>query len=324
MWQLYEARALERMALSSGGSAQPLRLQELLSDALEDESLELRFELRGEWHDVNGEAASAPEQTSDRCMVEVGGAAILCDPGLRAHPRLVRAAGTWVAMSSERDRLSALLKDSLREVEASRHRLAAATATERRRIERDLHDGAQQRLVTLRVQLELVEEQLDRDPEAGVKRLRELGPSVDAVIDDVRSLARGIYPPLLADAGLVEALRAVGAREAMPVKIEADGVVRYPVEIESAAYFCCLEALQNAAKHSGAKSVTIAINSDPELLKFAVHDTGCGFVFDRRNGGSGLTNMRDRLAAVGGRLEVDTAPSAGTCVSGEVAVDTSG
>ncbi len=321
LWQLYEARALERMALSPSDGAPPAQLQELLADALQDDSLELRFETDGEWRDAFGSPARPPDLARDRCVVEVGSAAIVCDPGFRAHRRLIRAAATWVEMSNERERLTRLLGDSLHEVAASRHRLATATASERRRIERDLHDGAQQRLVTLRVQIALVDEELKRDPVEGARRLRELGPSVDAVIDDVRSLASGIYPPLLADAGLVEALRAVASRAVMPVTIEADRPQRYPLEIESAAYFCCLEALQNAAKHSGAPSVTIAISSDAELLRFTVRDAGRGFRRNGSNGGSGLTNMRDRLAAVGGRIEIEASPGAGTCVTGEVPVD---
>jgi signal transduction histidine kinase len=320
LWQLYEARALERLALSQAENVSPARLRELLAEALEDASLQLRIRVGGGWRDEAGAPVDAPSTAADRCVVEVEDAAIICDPGLNSHRRLVRAAGTWVAMATERERLTRMLNDSLHAVEDSRRRLATAAATERRRIERDLHDGAQQRLVTLRVQLELVEEELRRDPGSGTERLRELGPSIDAAIDDVRSLARGIYPPLLADAGLAEALRAVALREALPVTVDAGHVVRYPLEIESAAYFCCLEALQNAAKHSGAASVKVTISSDRDHLRFTVDDAGSGFAQNGRNGGAGLTNMRDRLAAVGGRIEIESEPGVGTRVSGEVPI----
>jgi signal transduction histidine kinase len=321
MWQLYEARALERMALSPTIAAPPARLEQLLREAFEDPSLELRFAVKDGWTDAGGARTAPPSSEPDRCVVEIASGAIVCDPGLSAHTRLVRAAGTWVAMATEREHLTHMLSDSLHDVEDSRRRLATATATERRRIERDLHDGAQQRLVTLRVQLQLVDEELEHDPAAGARRLRKLGSSVDAAIDDVRSLARGIYPPLLADAGLAEALRAVAARETLPVTVQVDNSARYPVEVESAAYFCCLEALQNSAKHSGAGGATVAISSAPDLLRFTVSDTGRGFERNGRNGGAGLTNMRDRLAAVGGRLEIESVPGSGTKVTGEVPVE---
>ena len=279
LWQLFEARALEQLALSPALAAPPARLQRLLGDAFGDPTLELRFEEGGVWRDANGEPVAAPPNTGERCVVSVEGGAIVCDPGLKTHERLVRAAGSWVAMATDRERLNRLLRGSLRDVEESRRRLETAAATERRRIERDLHDGAQQRLVTLRVQLELIDEELARDPVAGARRLRELGPGIDAAIDEVRSLAGGIYPPLLADAGLAEALRGVALREALPltVAVEVNEPLRYPLEIESAAYFCCLEALQNATKHSGAEAVTVEVDAAPDLLRFVVHDAGRGF-----------------------------------------------
>jgi signal transduction histidine kinase len=321
-WQLREARALERLALASTSSAGPEELQRMLSVALEDPTLEVRYRDDGGsgWRNVHGERVAAPRELADRCVVELGTgdatAAILCDPALKGQRRLVEAAGSWIGASIEQQRLNGLLEVTLHEVEESRRRLATAAATERRRIERDLHDGAQQRLVTLRVELGLVGEELKRDPVAGQRRLRELGTSIDAAIDDVRSLAHGIYPPLLADAGVAEALRAVALREAMPVTVDADDGARYPLEVESAVYFCCLEALQNAAKHSAGSSVEIEIHSEGDALRFEVRDDGRGFAAGRDNGGAGLTNMRDRLAAVGGRLSVESAPGSGTRVIG--------
>jgi signal transduction histidine kinase len=327
-WQLHEARALERLALTSVSATDPEELQQLLGQALGDPSLEIRYRAQGPgpgWHDVHGRPTTSPDESTDRCVVRIGGegeelAAILCDPALKDQLGLVEAAGTWIEAAVERQRLTALLNASLRDVEGSRRRLATAAASERRRIERDLHDGAQQRLVTLRVQLELAAEELKRNPDDGARRLRELGPTVDGVIDEVRSLARGIYPPLLADAGLSEALRAVAAREAMTVTLEVENGVRYPLEVESAVYFCCLEALQNSAKHSGTTSVAIALVSGVDELEFEVRDGGAGFTPSTDNGGAGLTNMRDRLAAVGGVLVVDSSPGGGTRIKGEVPV----
>jgi signal transduction histidine kinase len=329
-WQLREARALERLALASTSSAGPEELQRMLSVALEDPTLEVRYRDNGGggWRNVHGERAAAPRESDDRCVVGLGNgdatAAILCDPALKGQRRLVEAAGSWIGTSIEQQRLNSLLEVTLHDVEESRRRLATAAATERRRIERDLHDGAQQRLVTLRVELGLIGEELKRDPVAGQRRLRELGTSIDAVIDDVRSLAHGIYPPLLADAGLAEALRAVARREALPVTVGADNGTRYPLEVESAVYFCCLEALQNAAKHSAASSVEIQIHAEGDGLRFEVRDDGQGFMFGNQNGGAGLTNMRDRLAALGGRLSVESAPGRGTRVIGSAPAEVVG
>ncbi len=320
LWRLHGARALERLAHSAESRESPARLQALLGEALDDPSLEILYRFDGGWR--RSDRSVAPDPTSagqhgERCVVELPTAAIVCDPALENQRAMVEAAAAWVTVSTERERLNRLVSDSLRDVEESRHRLATAAAAERRRIERDLHDGAQQRLVTLRVQLGLIEEDLEQDPAGGAERLHQLGASVEAVIDDVRSLARGIYPPLLADAGVVEALRAVAAREAMTVHIDADEPRRQPLEVESAVYFCCLEALQNAGKHSGASSASIRIEFSDEELRFSVRDEGHGFDASKGARGAGLTNMHDRLAAVGGRLEIESS-SAGTCVRGTV------
>jgi signal transduction histidine kinase len=324
-WQLYSARALQSLA-DDGGSPTLDALRERLAAALGDPTLEIRYpvaDANGGWRNASGRPAPVPDQSTDRCVVSIETregplAAIVCDPALEDHRALVEASASWIRAGMERERLTAALNASLRDVEASRRRISAAGASERRRIERDLHDGAQQQLVTLRIQLELVADELERSPHDAARRLRELGPSIDAVIEEVRSLARGIFPSLLADAGLGEALRAAGARATLPVTVEADGL-RYPLEVESAIYFCCLEALQNAAKHAGASAVSIDLKSTDDRLHFAVQDDGHGFdPLDASHNGSGLTNMNDRLAAIGGRLVVESAVGRGTRITGEV------
>ena len=191
-------------------------------------------------------------------------------------------------------------------------------------MERDLHDGAQQRLVALRVRVELAGELMGEDPGRGATLLGELGSELEEALDEVRSLARGIYPSLLADRGLVEALRAAGRRHPVPTTIDADGVGRYPPELERAVYFSCLEALQNSAKHaSGASTVSITL-VDNGALRFAVRDDGIGFVVADIRSGQGLTNMRDRLAAVGGELTIESAPGEGTTVFGVIPLTRSG
>ena len=169
------------------------------------------------------------------------------------------------------------MSSSLAEIDESRGRIQAAADDERRRIERDLHDGAQQRLVALRIKLELAEELVREDPARGLPRLHLLGDEVTETLDEIRSIARGVYPSLLAERGLPEALHAAALRAPTETRVSPDGVGRYPQAVESAVYFCCLEALQNAAKHApGASRVTVELHED-DRLRFEVSDDGEGF-----------------------------------------------
>jgi signal transduction histidine kinase len=189
---------------------------------------------------------------------------------------------------------------------------------ERQRIERDLHDGAQQSLVALRIRLELAGELLRESPVGAERVLGELGAEVDAALEQVRSLARGIYPSVLSDRGLRDALRAAALRSPVRNTVDMDGIGRYPREIETAIYFCCLEAMQNAMKHAGGvKTISVSVAAKDDL-RFEVRDDGAGFTEDEMRVGAGLTNMHDRLAAVGGLLRIRTSSGKGTSVSGAV------
>ena len=211
---------------------------------------------------------------------------------------------------------NAALIDELR---ASRRRLVEAQDAERRKIERNLHDGAQQQLIALTIQLRLLEESAD-DPAA----VRQLAPSVKdgvrAALDNLRDLARGIYPPLLADQGLVPALQAQARKAALPVEIDADGVGRFPQDTEAAVYFCTLEALQNIAKYASASRATVRLSCSGGSLRFTVTDDGAGFDTARTRHGSGLQGMSDRLAALGGALHVRSQPGHGTTLTGQLPV----
>jgi len=209
------------------------------------------------------------------------------------------------------------------EVTRSRARLVDAFELERRRIERDLHDGAQQRLVALRIELELAEELVRKDPARGADRLHELERTVDEALEEVRSLAHGVYPPVLADQGLAEALRAAAQKSPVHVHIAAEAVRRYTPEIESAVYFCILEALQNVLKHAeGARNVSVSLDGRGRAeLRFVVRDDGAGVAGDIV-AGTGITNMNDRIAAAGGVMDVTTTVHVGTTVSGYVPTPT--
>jgi len=204
-----------------------------------------------------------------------------------------------------------------RELEASRRRLVSASDEERRRIERDLHDGAQQHLVALAVGLNLASGMLEDDPKAAAEMLAQLKSSVRDTIEELRSLAHGIYPPLLRDGGLEAALRAVAGRSPLDVVVETSVGRRSP-EVEAAVYFCCLEGLQNATKHAPGSSVTIRAWTEEGGLTFEVADDGPGFDPDSVTHNAGYTNMADRLGAIGGRVEWRSTPGAGTTVAGTI------
>jgi signal transduction histidine kinase len=208
------------------------------------------------------------------------------------------------------------------ELQESRARIVAAGDAERRKLERDLHDGAQQHLVAMSVKLRLVRDAIDDDPEDARELLAELASDIQEAVQELRRLAHGIFPPLLTSGGLPDALPHAASRAALPTTVELTDVARYPTEIEAAVYFCCLEALQNAGKHAGPDATaTVRVWRDGSELRFEVADTGPGF--DPTGGasaGHGFVNMADRLGAVDGRLTVDTAPGAGVRVHGRLPV----
>jgi signal transduction histidine kinase len=212
----------------------------------------------------------------------------------------------------------------IEDLRASRQRLVTAQDEERRRIERNIHDGAQQQLVALAVQLRLLEQQVERDPGAAREAAGRLRAAAAEALEDLRDLARGIYPPLLADQGLRAALEAQARKAPLPVAVEADGVGRYPREAEAAVYFCCLEALQNAAKHAGASRILVRVAPEDGELRFTVEDDGRGYDPPTTPRGSGLQNMADRIEALGGSLEVRSSPGRGTAVTGRLPAPSGG
>jgi len=203
----------------------------------------------------------------------------------------------------------------IEDLRASRQRLVAAQDEERRRLERNLHDGAQQDLVALAIKLRLAGAAADEDPAQTKEMIGELQADAAAALENLRDLARGIYPPLLADLGLVAALNAQARKSPVPVAVEADGVGRLPQDAEAAVYFCCLEALQNIAKYARATRARIQLQAQDGTLCFTVSDDGSGYDARRTAMGSGQRNMADRLAALDGRLEVRSAPGQGTVVT---------
>ena len=214
--------------------------------------------------------------------------------------------------------LAADLRQRLEELRSSRERLVTAQDAERRRLERNIHDGAQQNLVALKVKLGLARHLLEKDPARLPDLIRQLDADADETLSTIRDLARGIYPPLLADQGLVTALQPQARRSPIPVSLRADGTGRYRPDIEAATYFCCLEALQNAAKYSQASEIHIRLSQQDGRLVFVVEDNGRGYDASQTQPGSGLQNMVDRVEALGGKLEISSSLGAGTRVAGRL------
>ena len=329
-WRLFAGRALERLACSLHDAVDLETLRRAFADAFEDPDLELVFPNGGggeSWIDARGRVVRPPDRRNGRAVSEVtqGGTAIAVlvhDAAFQIDSRVVSAGLAIAGVVLENQRLASEARTATREVGRSRARIAASAERERRRIERDLHDGAQQRLVALRIELELAEELVRRDPDLGVERLHELEADLDETLEEVRSLAHGVYPPLLADRGLDEALHAAGRRSPIRVDLEVTGVERYAPEIESAVYFCVIEALQNVSKHArGAHRVALRLEGGAgSELRFSVRDDGAGAPDGLITPGMGITNMRDRLSTVGGRVEISSMPGVGTTVFGTVPV----
>jgi signal transduction histidine kinase len=320
---LFAAAALKVIVarLSEGPSA--LQLRTILADALDEPSLELAFQVDhgaafvdSSRNVIDPTPAVGHTSTPVRRNGETV-AVIVHDDALNTDPELVEVAGHAVLLALENDRLANELQLTNAELRRTRARIVAAGDSERRKIERDLHDGAQQHLVALRVRVGLAGELAD----PGVaRRLADVGAELEEILDELRDLAQGLYPPALRMFGLKEALRNVARRSATPTLIEAPSIGRYSEDVEAAVYFCCVESLQNVGKHAGPGARAIVrIWERDEQLWFEVEDDGVGWDLEAAGHfGTGHTNMTDRAAAVGGTIAVDSAPGRGTTVRGGV------
>ena len=216
--------------------------------------------------------------------------------------------------------LTEQLTERLDELRASRRRIVSAQDDQRRRIERDIHDGAQQRLLSISDGLIQAESLAGTDPDRERALVARLKDETRDALAGLRELARGVYPPLLADQGLPAAIAAHAGKAPQPVSLDTDGMGRYPPDVETAVYFCCTEALQNASRHAPAAAVRIRLGESDGTVAFRIEDDGPGFDSSRVRSGLGLQHMSDRLAALGGSLQVDARPGAGTAIAGRVPV----
>jgi signal transduction histidine kinase len=324
--QLFAGRALHSLVRQSLRRPTQRELEAMLRGPLGDARLQLLFRDPGArgWIDAEGRVAhELPQPRSSRgvTVVERDGkpaVAILHDPQLSDDPELLQAAGASALLAAENATLEAAWNDALLELRQSRARIVTAADNERRKLERDLHDGVQQRLIGVRIKLGIAAES-DADASALSRELDGVGEDLDEAIDELREVAHGLHPPVLSRMGLLNALEHVRYHATTPVAIDASGIGRHPVELESAVYYCCVEAIQNATKHGGADvHVCIALRENDGELSFEVTDDGPGFDPAEAHGGTGLQNMRDRVGAFDGRVAIVTAIGDGTAVSGSI------
>jgi signal transduction histidine kinase len=311
------------LVVELGGSSASAGLREALARALGDPSLELAFWFPVEkcYVDGAGRAVMLPDDESRRrsTFVERDGqpvAVLIHDPVLEHNAELVRSVCAAASLALENERLQAELRARLVELQASRARLVGATDAERRRIERDLHDGTQQRLVSIAMSLGLLETKLPAQATAVQPLVRETREALALALEELRELTHGINPPLLTERGLPAALEELCRRAGLPTHLDVAVDRRLPDELESAAYFMASEALTNAAKHSHGREVRVSASYEGHSLTVEVADDGIGGATPA--GGSGLRGLADRVEALGGRFTVSSPPGRGTTLRAEI------
>jgi signal transduction histidine kinase len=293
-------------------------VQRVISEVLGDPSLQLAFRDGAGWIDVDGRPVPGGRPGGDRGWAPLDGdgrAALVFDAALEAQEGRMHAVAGLGAAALERARTEA-------ELRATRRRLVAVAEQERKRIGRDLHDGAQQRLIGMALRVAIARETLAARPEEALPLLQEFGVDVQAALAELRDLAHGLYPPVLADHGLAEALRSLARASPVPVETEIARVPRADAMTEAAVYFCCSEALQNALKHAGPRPrIVLRLHAEGGALAFEVGDDGPGLGAGSAAAGTGLAGMRDRIEGVGGSLTIGPGPDGGTRVRGSVPLD---
>jgi signal transduction histidine kinase len=309
--------AVAELVVTLGTAAEQAQVRNAIAHTLGDNSLELAFWLpeQRRFVDATGEERLV-QPTAGRAVTKVDHngmtvAALVHDASLLEDPGLVEAVGAAAGLALENTRLHAELRAQLAEVRASRARLVQAADAERRRLERDLHDGAQQRLLAIRLALQLARTRLAHGIDAVDELLREADAEVVGALEELRALARGIHPALLTDDGLAAALGALARRAPLPVELNAR-TDRLPAAIEATAYFVAAEALANVVKHAQASRVRIAAERAGDVLTIDISDDGVGGADEL---GAGLRGLRDRVEALDGRLRIDSKPGYGTHVS---------
>jgi signal transduction histidine kinase len=315
--------AVADLVLELGETRAPGRLREALARALHDPSLAVAYWLpeQERYVDLSGRPVELPAEGSPRAatIVEREGrrvAALVHDPTLREEPELVSAVCAAAGLALENERLQAELRARLDELRASRARIVEATDAERRRIERNLHDATQQRLVSVSMALGLAESKLASDPDAAGRILEEARVGLADALQELRELSQGIHPGLLTERGLAPALKELAFRAPVPVEVAVSVDGRLPEPVEAAAYFVVAEALANVAKYASASAVSVRVDRRNGRAVVEVADDGVGGADPTR--GSGLRGLADRVEALGGDLAVESPQGLGTVLRAEI------
>jgi signal transduction histidine kinase len=321
--RVVQGGAVGELIARLGETPRPGKLRDALADALGDPSLELVYWLpeQRRFVDVSGRPFELPKEGSGRAVAGVerdGGtiAAIVYDATLIGARDHVRVVGAAAGLALENERLDAELRAKLAELRASRERMLRVGLEERRRLERNLHDGAQQRLVALALSMRMARDKLRADPEGAESLLVGAGEELESALEELRELARGLHPALLGERGLRPALETLALRAPVPVELRAVPAERLPEGVELAAYFVVSEALTNVAKYAAANRATVSVEHDNGRVVVAVADDGVGGANPEQ--GTGLRGLADRIAVLEGRLEVDSAPGRGTTVKASI------
>jgi signal transduction histidine kinase len=320
-WSAMALRALARaLLLTTLPPGAPVR--ETLAQSLGDRNLSIAYWLpdREAFVDERGHPVPLPEAGSQRAWTAVDYegrrvAAIIHDASLDASPELVQAAAAAASLALDNERLKADLRARVEELRASRVRIVEASNSARRRLERDLHDGAQQQLVAMAVELRLLRNRVTSNAEA-TELVDRLDAKLAAALEELRELARGIHPGVLTDRGLAPALDSLAARAPLPVRCEVELATRPPRDVEAVAYFVAAEALTNVLKYAQAKSATLRARFEQDDLVVELQDDGIGGADERK--GTGLQGLRDRVGALDGELSVVSPAGEGTLVRARI------
>ena len=319
--QVFVRSALARLVAELPDFKDTEQVRAAMAAAFKDESMEIFFwrAADGRYVDRHDMPVQLPQAGASTAVTKLEDnrepvAAVVHDAVLSEDSRFIRAIVTAAMMGVDNAHLEAELK-------VSRRRLVRAADTARERFERDLHDGAQQQLVAMRVRLQLAVEAIEAGSDDAAKIVERIGDDMDAALADLRGFAQGMYPQLLTSFGLEQALKAAARTMTLPTVVRSHQLGRYEPDVEAAVYFSCLEALQNASKHAGPDAViTTRLWCSRGTLHFEVTDTGIGFDQGATRNGSGLTNVRDRIGAVGGTTVISSSPGQGTSISGAIRI----